>query len=597
MKNILALLIVSAALSWMHAQTNSLIQNVEGRKTTSLNGEWNVIVDPYENGYYNYRYDPNPNGFFKNQKPENKSSRIEYDFNKSEKLMVPGDWNTQDEKFFFYEGTVWYHKDFNYSLSKNRRLFIHFGAVNYDAKVYVNGVKVGEHVGGFTPFNFEITNEVKEGANFVVVKVDNKRVKDGVPTLNTDWWNYGGITRDVNLIEVPETFIKDYFIQLKKNSASKIECSVKLDGEQSQQKIVIKIPELKLEKSLSSDENGIAKIEFESSPSLWSLDNPKLYRIIVESQSDVIEDQIGFRSIKTSGTKILLNDQPVFLKGISIHEEAPIKSARAHSKEDAKKLLEMAKELGCNFVRLAHYPHNENIVRQADKMGMLVWSEIPVYWAILWENKSTYDNASNQLKDMIERDKNRASIIFWSVGNETPRSEPRLNFMKKLTDEARMVDSTRLITAATEIHYVNPNTIMINDPLGNYLDVLGCNEYIGWYDGLPDKADTINWKSDYNKPLIISEFGGGAKYGNHGDSLTIWTEEFQESVYKHQLKMLEKISFLQGISPWILMDFRSPRRQLPGIQDYFNRKGLYSNLGEKKKAFFVLQNFYNNLTK
>ncbi|MFA7229481.1 MAG: glycoside hydrolase family 2 TIM barrel-domain containing protein, partial [Melioribacteraceae bacterium] len=127
-----------------------------------------------------------------------------------------------------------------------------------------------------------------------------------------------------------------------------------------------------------------------------------------------------------------------------------------------------------------------------------------------------------------------------------------------------------------------------------YLDVLGCNEYIGWYDGLPAKADNIKWVSAYSKPLIISEFGGDAKYGFHADALTVWSEEYQEDLYIRQINMLKKIPHLQGMSPWILTDFRSPRRPLPGIQDFFNRKGLYSNMGEKKKAFFVLRNFYNS---
>ncbi len=138
---------------------------------------------------------------------------------------------------------------------------------------------------------------------------------------------------------------------------------------------------------------------------------------------------------------------------------------------------------------------------------------------------------------------------------------------------------------------------MIDDPLGEFVDVLGCNEYIGWYDGLPNKADTIRWKTIYQKPLIISEFGGSALYGLHADSLTVWSEDYQESMYKHQLVMLQKIPFLCGMSPWILMDFRSPRRQLPGIQDFRNRKGLISEHGERKKAFYVLQKYYEEMRK
>jgi beta-glucuronidase len=234
------------------------------------------------------------------------------------------------------------------------------------------------------------------------------------------------------------------------------------------------------------------------------------------------------------------------------------------------------------------------MVKEADRLGLMVWSEIPVYWMIQWENEITYNNASRQLSEMITRDKNRASVICWSVSNETPLGLQRLDFLKRLIQRARGMDSTRILTAAMERHYIDASTQIIDDPLGEFVDVLGCNEYIGWYDGLPQKADALQWKTIYSKPLIISEFGGDARFGFHADSLTVWSEEYQESLYKHQLAMLQNIPFLCGISPWILMDFRSPRRQLPGIQDFRNRKGLLSEHGEKKKAFFVLQKYYKD---
>jgi beta-glucuronidase len=577
------------------AQTSPLIINTENRNTISLNGKWQTIIDPYEQGYYDYRYEPSKNGFFINQKPQSKSDLVEYDFDKSPLLDVPGDWNTQKEELFLYEGTIWYKKDFDYIKKPGKRLFIYFGAVNYQADVYLNKEKLGEHIGGFTPFDFEITNLVKDKDNFIVVKADNKRKREAVPTLNTDWWNYGGITRDVKLIEVPSTFIRDYFIQLQKGSAKHISGWVQLDGDKEEQNLIVKIPEANAETRVKTDKNGFAKLDFDADLTLWSPDNPKLYDVLIESETDTVKDQIGFRTIETKGTDILLNGKPVFLRGISIHEEAPIRSGRAFSREDAEILLGWAKDLNCNFVRLAHYPHNEHTVRMADKMGLLVWSEIPVYWTILWDNESTLKNAENQLKEEITRDKNRAAVILWSMSNETPINESRTKFLTSLADLARQLDPTRLLTAALERHYVNDTTLMIDDPFGEHLDVIGDNEYIGWYDGLPSKADHLVWKCAYNKPVIISEFGAGALYGNHGDDLTRWTEEFQANVYRHQVNMLRKVPFIKGMTPWILMDFRSPRRVLPDIQDFYNRKGLISNRGQKKEAFYILQNFYKEL--
>jgi beta-glucuronidase len=573
----------------------SELMNVDGRTIKSLDGNWQTIVDPYENGYYDYRLQPSRDGYFRNQKPRDKSDRVEYDFDSSPELQVPGDWNSQDDRLFFYEGTVWYKKSFEYAPKASTRLFVYFGAANYTADVYLNGEKVGFHEGGFTPFNFEVTGRVRSGENVLVVKVDNKRRRDAVPTVNTDWWNYGGLTRRVALVEVPETFIRSYFVQLEKGSQRRVSGWVRLDGTRLRQTVNVSIAGAKLSRSFTTDDTGYAAIAFDADLSLWSPENPTLYDVALAGETDTVRERIGFRSIEVKGTDILLNGSPVFLRGICIHEEAPFRGGRAWSAEDARVLLGWAKELGCNFVRLAHYPHNESMVRAADEMGLLVWSEVPVYWTILWDNPATFANAKAQLTEMIARDRNRASIILWSMANETPVSDVRVQFLSKLAAHARSMDSTRLLTAALEHHYVDEKTVMIDDPFGRHLDVIGCNEYVGWYDGLPEKADTIVWKTIYDKPLVMSEFGGDAQFGRHGDALTRWTEEYQASLFEHQIGMLRKIPFLRGTTPWILMDFRSPRRPLPGIQDYWNRKGLVSNRGERKKAFFVLQDFYREM--
>ena len=200
---------------------------------------------------------------------------------------------------------------------------------------------------------------------------------------------------------------------------------------------------------------------------------------------------------------------------------------------------------------------------------------------------------------MIERDKNRAAIIIWSLANETPVSEARNQFLGRLAQKARSLDKTRLLSAAMEKHYRsdNPNIAVVEDPLAEIVDLVSFNQYIGWYDGLPEKADKVTWEINYNKPVFISEFGGGAKQGYNGDANTIFTEEFQELLYQKSVKMIDKIDGFVGTSPWILADFRSPRRLLDGIQDDFNRKGLYSNEGVKKKAFFVLKDYYDKKEK
>ena len=590
MRKLLTLILLVAALT-VKAQDIPQVANILGRQTTSLNGTWHYIVDVQEEGYYDYRMKPMRNGFFINAKPQHPEDLIEYDFDKSETMQIPGDWNTQDQRLFFYEGTVWLKRSFEFHPEAGRRTLLYFGAVNYDAHVYVNGQKAGHHQGGFTPFNYDVTDLLKDGENQVIVKVDNKRHPEDVPTQIFDWWNYGGITRDVLLVSVPPTYVENYKLQLASLEGRLLQFSAKLNKAEAGHAITLRIPELKIVKKLTTNNDGSATISMKAKPQLWTPENPKLYKVEILLGDETISDEIGFRTIETRGKQILLNGEPIFLKGISIHEEKPNGGGRANSTEDAHTLLSWAKELGCNYVRLAHYPHNEYAVREAERMGILVWSEIPVYWTIAWTNPATYANAERQLDDMIARDQNRANVIIWSIANETPHSAERDTFLGKLAKHARQLDPTRLISMAMEVTGASNYHNILHDNMSDLVDVVSFNQYIGWYRDVND-ASKMTWEIPYDKPVIISEFGGGAKYGLHGPKNQRWTEEFQENLYRENCAMLDKIDGLAGTTPWILKDFRSPRRVLTGIQDYYNRKGVFSDKGEKKLAFYVLRDWY-----
>ncbi|MBN2350253.1 MAG: hypothetical protein JXJ22_15545, partial [Bacteroidales bacterium] len=345
--------------------------NYSSRDCTSLNGVWNAIIDPTGIGEWRQ--------VWLEKQPEKKTDFFEYSYKGGPLLKVPGDFNSQMCELTYFEGTVWYKKQFDYSIQDNKRLFLHFSAVNYMADVYINGEKTGSHEGGFTPFQFEITKKIKNGINSIIVKVNNNRQGNGLPGNGYDWLNYGGITRDVCIIETNDTYISDYFIQLKKGSLDTILGWVQLNGPLLEQNININIPELNISYKTKSGKNGLAKVEFTSGLELWSPENPKLYNVIIRSETDTITDIIGFRSIEVKEKRILLNKKPIFIKGVNIHEENPIKGSRAFSEEDAQLLLNAAKELGCNLVRLAHYPHSENMVKEAEKMGLMVWDELPIY--------------------------------------------------------------------------------------------------------------------------------------------------------------------------------------------------------------------------
>ena len=590
-------LLTAGSLTSAAAEIHPLITNLPSRHSVSLDGKWRSIVDPFENGYYDYRLNPSDLLYAQDKDYDDPTRLQEYNFEADKTIDVPGDWNTQRPELYYYEGTLWYRKRFSPEFDSSKRQFLHFGAANYETIVWLNGERLGTHIGGFTPFNFEVTGKLRDGENSLVVKVDNKRRPEGVPTVNADWWNYGGITRPVTLIETPSTFIRDYSLQLSPSEKNKIQGWVQVDGN-APESILIEIPELKISHRENLSPAGKVSFSLNAKPKRWSPANPKLYDVRLIAGNDTLTDQIGFRTIRTEGTKLLLNDEEIFCRGISIHEERPSDSGRAWSADHAATLLGWAKDMGCNFVRLAHYPHNEEMVRMAEKLGLMVWSEIPVYWTIHWDNPDTYANASNQLNEMITRDRNRCNIIIWSIANETPRSDSRQDFLMRLAQEARTLDEgTRLIGAAMEKDEIEPGLMSINDPLEDALDIISFNEYIGWYDGTPEKCDRSEWTFKTDKPVFISEFGGGALYGLHGDPTHLFTEEYQEDLYKRHTRMLDRIPGLAGCTPWILKDFRSPRRHLPRIQDDFNRKGLISDKGERKKAFYVMKEWYDKKAK
>lgn len=635
----------------VYAEPAPLLTNVYGRKATSLNGEWEIIVDEAGFGFRNVTMQKY---LTDNKQAPTGMELIESSFDKRRTLTVPGDWNSQAATLDRYRGKVLYHKLVNIDKQEGKRYYLHFGGSNYVTDLFVNGQSTGRHIGGYTAFNFDITEHINDGENTLIASVDAFLDDSTIPTMRTsDFWKYGGITRDVHLVEVPATHIGQYHVYLADREAGEIHAWVKLQGDVANQEVTLQIPEAGINSTATTNADGRAEFSVTAKElALWSPKSPKLYEVNIAAGKSQLSDQIGFRTVTTKGHKIYLNGEPIRMYGISMHEETVLRPGVANTREDAVAQLKLIKELGANFVRLAHYPHNEHTVKLADEMGLLVWSEIPIVSLIDWENEQTLQAAIGQISDNVNRDLNRAAIVMWSVSNETfPKTEPRLNFLKALADTVKQLDdSGRPITSAlignfTEefehvgarlVHELAKSTLLdeqaraafaakaaqmpaetahgeinvsIDDPLGEVVDIIGYNQYFGWYYSsflkpqfkvgedvlraamfniMPD----IRFSNVFGKPMIISEFGAGAKQGLHSKDATIWSEEYQAKVYAAQTTMLEKSEQVQGMSPWILKDFRSHLRQLNGIQETFNRKGIVSETGNKKQAFSVLQAHY-----
>ena len=579
------------------------------RPAQSLDGEWTWSIDPYRDGVAGYhgaeaapghrRYDPIDTTEAMRRDP---AALYEYDLDRSPTVQLPQSFITHAPEMRHYSGLVWYQRRFTAHPQQQQRAFIRFGAVDYHAYVYLNGKRLGEHVGGFTPFTFEVTALLRDGDNRLTVGADSERKAADVPPPVTDWENYGGITRPVSLIFTPSTFVDDAWVRLARDG--RIAATVRLDGPNAAgREVRVRIPALGFVMAGRSGADG-SWTGFAAVPrklARWSPERPTLYDVEVDAGDDHWRDRIGFRTIEVRGGDILLNGRPIFLRGINIHaEELGADPTRNITEAAARALLSQAKHgLHANFVRLAHYPHPETMVRAADEMGLLLWSEIPVYWQVDFSDAATLDIARRMQSESILRDRNRASIILWSVGNETPLSDERNRFLRALIANARALDGTRLVTAALQSKG-GPKTQTIDDPVAADLDVISVNTYAGWYSPDPLKSlPEIQWRSSYGKPLIFSEFGADATAGYHDDPANPhkFSEEFQAEYYRQTLAMAAKVPMLRGLAPWILKDFRSPRRQHPIYQQGWNRKGLVSETGVHKQAFDVLAEYYQRLTR
>ena len=632
----------------VYPSPDHLIGWIDSRQILTLNGEWSYIVDPMNNGLPETSFF---GGFPKNKIQKTGMELIEYNFETASTIQIPGAWNALDERLFFYRGPVWLYKKFNYSPKKEALTHLYIEGSNFTTKVFLNGSIVGEFEGGYVPFNFDISKYLIEGENILLVQTDNTLNKSSVPTQKTDWWPWGGIVGDVYVVETPKRFIQNAYLQLNPDNFSEALFKLEMNKKSSGHMIKLEIPDLQFKAEYKTNSLGVIKENIKINPQLWSPANPKLYEVKISSDTEIISDEIGFRSIKTLGQQIYLNNREIQFKGIAMHSEPIGIPGPAFSKAHFQKLLSTAKDLNINFIRAAHYPYTRHLAKVADQFGLMLWEEVPVYWNIDWDNSNTLNIAKNQITRLVQRDQNRASVVVWSVANETPLSSSRMKFLNALLAEIELNDSSRLSTAAllsgseeqfrslvlvlalqgAKSQWVSQKekaiflsildqaniqidselsfSISIDDPLGENVDLISYNEYFGWYyvtfftdqmmisegtlrklmfEVMPD----IKISSSFNKPIHISEFGAGAKYGNHTSK--IWSEEYQAKLYKHQLEMLSNNPQIKGISPWVFKDFRAMLRPLPGIQDFYNRKGLIDEKGNKKEAFEVLADFYEN---
>jgi beta-glucuronidase len=574
---------------------------VAARDSFSLDGLWKYVIDPFDTA----RRKPRDRRTLWKDLQEDvlKGPLIEYEWASSRDILLPGDWNSRVNELSFYDGTVYFHRRFNFALQPNERVFLQFEAVNYRSQVWLNGQDLGGHEGGFTPFSFEITDKIKQGDNHVTVRADSRHSNETLPASDFDWQNYGGITRSVRLVRVAQTFVRDWFVRLE---ADKLVAEVWLEGATAANTpISVTFEGLRVTMRGVSEANGRARMEapLPRNLALWSPSNPVRHAVTIQAGDQRHTDLIALRTITTRGREILLNGQPILIKGIALHEEAMgAVASRTVSLAQARALLAEAKALGCNFVRLAHYPHAAHMAQLADEMGLMVWAEVPIYWEdVNYASPKVLALAKSMVEELIVRDRNRGSVVIWSVANETPQTSVRTAFLTQVIDHVRALDPTRLLSAALDKNVDiggvtdGETRISVRDELGAKLDVIAMNQYEGWYGNRrPDTIGQVTFSTIYDKPMVCSEFGADALYGHRGPREERWTEDFQAWLYEATLKRLSETPGLVGIIPWLLKDFRSPRRWHGRFQDNWNRKGVIDETGNRKRAFNILRDFYQS---
>ncbi len=545
----------------------------------SLNGQWNCLPDLENIGIKNQ--------WFRHETLKSMGKNLI-------PTKIPSSFNLIEE-FHLFEGVFWHYLEFNLDSEIdfiNYDFQLKFNGVNYSTKVWLNGIFIGEHDGGFTPFKFVVNDSIKKDNNFLAVRVDNIRRKNGIPALFFDWFNWGGIYRDVNLLILNKSRVKEVKISTEILTLEKAEIDIryKTIGNLNLKWQIIDISDDLIiqngQISLNSTEEKITV--FVNNPKLWSPDTPFLYQIQMfeissENSTELLyQCDFGMRQIEVKFGHLFLNKKRIKLKGISLHEEY-MPYGRTIPYEKRKEDLERIKALGFNSVRTAHYSHDESLIKIADKIGILILEEIPVYWDCNYKSRKTFKLAAKMLRDLIKRDYNHPSVIWWSVGNEIPTHRRNCSrFIKRLMDFARMHDSTRIVTFVSRK--------LNSDILRRNADVAALNTYFGWYFGSMKMLSLIlDWIHPpiSNKPWIFTEFGAGAKYGfrDKSENPPKYSEEYQLKLLDYTIRTINSKEYFSGWFIWIFRDFKSNHRSNEYQQGY-NRKGIVSEKSTQRKLIY-----------
>lgn len=548
-------------------------------------------------------------------------------------INLPHSWNSEDvtdSSPGYRRNASWYRKDLKLSkIEREKKYLLYFEGANITAEVYVNGDKAGEHIGGYIGFEIDITSYIKDGVNEILVRVDNGYDRNIIPSQTSDFFIYGGLTRDVWLVIKPTTAINE--VKITTPQVSKVSASLKIivpinaysTGSEMEVRVVLKNPagkKVASEKASVNSEKVELLFEKIRKPQLWDTKTPNLYTVEISLVNkgktiDAIMEKVGFRWFEfVDNGPFYLNGERVLLRGTHRHEEHAGVGA-AMSNELHRKDMELIKEMGANFVRLAHYPQDPEIYKACDELGLLVWDELPWCRGGLGE-QVWQTNSKNMLREIINQNYNHPSIIIWSLGNEMywlPDFEggddvTKMNlFLTELNDIAHEMDPSR--KTAIRKYYEGADIV----------DVFSPSIWSGWYSGsYKSYQKAINTYKDQYKHFLHAEYGGSSHVGRHSENpitgegaiqsvgweeaivqtqvaniaqIGDWSENYIVDLFDWHLRITETDPTFVGNAQWAFKDFGTPLRPENDIP-YMNQKGLVDRQGNPKDAFYVFKSYW-----
>ena len=533
-----------------------------------------------------------------------------------------------------YTGDFWYETDFFVPGEwEGREILLRFGAATHRASVYVNGILITEHEGGFLPFSAKVTTVVRyDSYNKVVVKVNNELNCTNLPCGETitlpngkkmskpyfDFFNYAGLQRSVYLLALPGESIVDFDLDYAIHGKNaEVSYQIRTNGEHA-----VQLALFDAKGHCVAQKDGKEGVLYVENARLWQVRNAYLYRLRIrimdgEELIDEYEQEIGIRTVKVEGTDILINGEPVYLKGFGKHEDSDI-VGRGFSIGIMKRDFELMKWIGANSFRTSHYPYSEEIYQMADREGFLIIDEVPAVG--MFQSLMNFMEASTgkqtaffekettpvllkahlrAIEEMIARDKNHPSVVAWSLLNEPETTnEAAVPYFKEVFDLANKLDMQKRPRTFALIMNSLPDTCKCYQ----FSDIIALNRYYGWYmkGGYEIcvaeelfRKEMDAWKEKkLNKPFIFTEYGADTLASEHKLPSVMWSQEYQDEYLKMTHEVFDSYDFIKGEQIWNFADFQTTE----GIMRVNgNKKGVFTRQRQPKDIAYKLKERWENL--